>query len=393
MVRPAAQSGPVHVLQVTEASGGGVRRHLQRIIPELRRQNLAVDLLMGSGRAEPDLADDLAAYASQGCATALFGGSGTLAALAAGMPALRRAVRDRRPEVVHLHATRAGLLGRLALARPGDPPLVYSPHAFVFQSCAPTAVRWLGRWLERRLVRRTAAFVCVSAAEAETANTGLQPPPARVHVIENGLAADFARRLLPRDQARAAWSLAPDAVVVGFCGRLAAQKDLATLLRGLAGLREQPQSLRLVVCGDGPQEASLQRLAGTLGLGGVVRWQGFVPDAATRLRAFDLLALPSRYEGLSYTLLEALAAGVPVLAADLPANRLRGGAASGVSLVPAGEPTAWAEALQTALPSLPGLRARAAAAASEVLEAYSLERQAVALAALYAGLRRSPDPA
>jgi len=369
-----------------------VRRHLQRLVPELRRQGLAVDVLMGTGRAEPGLPSDLAVYESLGCRAGTFGGSGTLAALRAGFPVLRRAVRDGAPQVVHLHATRAGLLGRIALGRQRDPPLVYSPHAFVFQSRAPAAVRWAGRWLERCLARRTAAFVCVSEAEAEAARTVLRGPAARVHVVENGLEADFAGRLLPGAAVRAGWGLGLETVLIGFCGRLAAQKDLATLLRGLAAFRERPASLRLVVCGSGPLEASLRRLAESLGLAGMVQWQGFVPDLASRLGAFDLLALPSRYEGLSYTLLEALAAGVPVLAADIPANRLREGASGGLSLAPAREPAAWAAALRACLEALPELRARATAAAPGVLEAYSLERQAAALAALYGSLVRPSNP-
>jgi glycosyltransferase involved in cell wall biosynthesis len=390
MATHAEQPVPLRVLHVTEATGGGVRWHLRRVVPALRQLGLAVDVLLGTGRAEADVDEDLAEYRSLGCGVAVFGGTLTLATLASGIPALRQAVRERRPDVVHLHATRAGLLGRLALGRPGGPALVYSPHAFVFQPGVALPVRWLGRWLERRLAPRTAAFVCVSPAERELALATLPVSAERVHVIENGLDSAFAAGLLPRTTVRAEWGIPAESVLIGFCGRLVRQKDPGTLLRGFAALPDRPALLRLAVCGSGPLAASLRRLASALGLADSVTWLGYVPGLARRLAAFDLLALPSRYEGLSYVLLEALAAGVPVVAADIPANRLRGCLSGARARAPGGDPEAWAEALSGSLSSLSARRAQSQALAPQVLHEFSLQRQAAALAALYATLAQGP---
>jgi glycosyltransferase involved in cell wall biosynthesis len=378
-----AGARPVRVLQVSEAAGGGVRRHLQRLVPELRCLHLEVDLLLGCGRAEPGLDADLAGYRALGCRTAVFHGSGTVGALCGGIPALRRAIRDWQPDVVHLHATRAGLLGRLGRRGRRAPAIVYSPHAFVFQAHVPAPVRWLGWLLERRLAHATDAFACVSASEREAALTALAAEPERLHVIENGLEAAFAGSLLPRAAVRAAWGVPESAPLIGLCGRLAAQKDPATLLRGLAGCRQRDPRLRLAVCGNGPLAAALRRLSRRLGLDDTVLWEGFVPDLPRRLSGFDLLVLPSRYEGLSYVLLEALAAGVPVLAADIPANLPRACLRGPITLVPAGNPEAWAEALTTALATLASLRVQTAAVAPWVLQEFSAQRQATALADLY----------
>jgi glycosyltransferase involved in cell wall biosynthesis len=390
MVTAASQPGPLRVLQVTEASGGGVRRHLHRVIPELRRLGLAVDVLMGTGRAEPDLEGDLAVYRDLGCGVAVFGGTGTLPVLAAGVPVLRRALRVWQPAVVHLHATRAGLMGRLALGGVDPAAAVYSPHAFVFQSPVPGLTRWCGRWLERRLARRTAAFVCVSAAEREVALATLPVPAERVHLIENGLDPGFAEGLLPRAAVRAEWGIPADAVLVGFCGRLVPQKDPGTLLDGLAAWRDRPAALRLVVCGAGPLEETLRHRARSLGLAETVSWRGYVPDLPRRLAGLDLLALPSRYEGLSYTLLEALGAGVPVLAADIPANRVRERLLRAMVLAPPGDSSAWAQALMSCWGKLPALQAQAVALAPWVLREFSARRQAEALAALYSRVAVPP---
>jgi glycosyltransferase involved in cell wall biosynthesis len=379
----AAASRPVRVLHVTEATGGGVRRHLQRLVPELRRQQVAVDLLLGSGRAEPGLDADLADYRAQGCRTAVFRGSGTLGALCSGIPALWRALRDWEPDVVHLHATRAGLVGRLGRRRRQPPAVLYSPHAFVFQANLPPLARWLGRYVERRLARVTDAFVCVSASERDAALATLAVEPGRVRLIENGLEAGFAEALLPRAAVRAAWGVRGSAPLIGLCGRLAAQKDPATLLRALAGCWQRFPGVRLAVCGSGPLAASLHDLAQRLGLEEVVLWNGFVADLPRRLSGFDLLVLPSRYEGLSYALLEALAAGVPVLAADIPANLPRPELRGPITLVPAGDPQAWTAALSAALSALPARRAQASAMAAWVRQEFSVHRQVTALAELY----------
>jgi glycosyltransferase involved in cell wall biosynthesis len=384
---------PVRVLQVTEATGGGVRRHLQRLVPELRRRQVGVDLLLGSGRAEPGFESDLLAFQAQGCRTAVFGGSGTLAAVCAGLPALRQALRDWQPDVVHLHATRAGLFGRLGRRNRCRPAVVYSPHAFVFESTAGPALRWLGRWFERRLARVTDAFVCVSAAERAAALAALPVDAAGVRLIENGLEADYAGALLARAAARAVWGVPETVPLLGFCGRLVAQKDPATLLRALAACRERFPGVRLAMCGDGPLEGALRRLVRRAGLDEAVLWQGFVPDLPRRMGAFDLVLLPSRYEGLSYVLLEALAAGVPVLAADIPANLPRPCLRGPVTLVRAGDPEAWAAALDAALGSLAARRAEAAALAPWVRNEFQAERQAEILADLYRECAAAYPPA
>ena len=378
---------PLRVLQVTEAAGGGVRRHLQRLLPELRQGGMEVDVLLASGRAEPGLDGDLASYRALGCRTATFSGRGTLGTLWRGIPAFRQALRAWHPDVVHLHATRAGLLGRLGAPRAPRSVLVYSPHAFAFQATAPPLQAWLARRLERFLAGRTAALVCVAQAERDLALAALGRTPAgRLVVIENGLEAQFRDRLLPRDGARAEWGIPPEECLLGFAGRLVPQKDLETLLRALALARPRLPRFRLAVCGNGPLETSLRALADALGLEAQITWRGFVADLPRRMAAFDLLALPSRYEGFSYTLLEALAAGVPVLATDLPANLPRPELRGPICLLEPGAVAAWAEGLVAALHDLPARQQQTAALAAWVCQEFSASRQAAALAALYASL-------
>lgn len=390
MDTPAAKSRPVRVLQVTEAAAGGVRRHLQRLVPELRRLGIGVDVLVGTGRAEAGLADDLAGFRELGCRVAVFASAGTLMTLVRGLPALRRALREWDPDVLHLHATRAGLLGRVCRGRRCRPRVAYSAHAFAFQAPGAGLVPWLARRVERHLAAATDAFVCVADAERAAALAALPVEPARVRVIENGLEPGFREHLLPRAAVRSGWGVPPEACLIGFCGRLAPQKDPVTALRALALCRDLLPPLRLALCGDGPLAGTLRRQARDGGLEPLLQWHGFVPDLPRRMAGFDLLLLPSRYEGFPYVLLEALAAGVPVLASDLPEHLPRPWLHGPVRLVRPGDPAAWAAAIGAAVGALGERQRESAAVAAQVAQEFSVERQAAELAELYASLAQPP---
>lgn len=108
-----------------------------------------------------------------------------------------------------------------------------------------------------------------------------------------------------------------------YIGRLHRQKAIDDLLRAVAGLVEMPigNELELTLVGEGPERAALEALSNELCLGTRVRFAGQVDDVSSHLRNADVLVLPSRAEGLSNTLLEAMSTGLPVVASDIPANR------------------------------------------------------------------------
>ncbi|MBN2451540.1 MAG: glycosyltransferase [Lentisphaeria bacterium] len=380
------------VLYVTEAAGGGVRRHFRCLAPRLRERGWSVDILLGDRRSEPGMEGDLAAFAGMGCRSLRFGGRSSLASLVRGGLALRRAVRSWRPEVVHLHATRAGAFGRLAGLWRGRVPIVYSPHAFAFQGRPHSLAGGFLLWLERALRRRADLLVCVSRAEVDLAVRRVHWDPGAVRLAENGIEEDFRRHLLPPREARERWRLPESAVAVGFVGRLVPQKDPGVLLEAFARCAASGGAVFLVLCGAGPLEARLRRRASELGIAERVRWAGYVPEASRLLAGLDLLVLPSRYEGLSYALLEGLAAGVPMVAADVPGNCPREELREAVAYFPPGDVDALARVLGLGLADLTGWRERAGRIAGDIPGRFSCARQADVLAGIYDRLR-TPCPA
>lgn len=141
-------------------------------------------------------------------------------------------------------------------------------------------------------------------------------PATRIQTLYNRIDVDALQAIqVPFEEARDALGLSPDEWVVGNVGRLHPDKDQATLLKGFAqALPHLPEQSRLAILGRGRLEQDLKELARELGVADKVLFLGQVPDARRYFRAFDVFALSSDHEPFGMVLLEAMAAGVPLLA-------------------------------------------------------------------------------
>lgn len=170
------------------------------------------------------------------------------------------------------------------------------------------------RWFGKRL-----GLLGVSDAIRDDIRRGVPSWPAdRIETLHNRIDVDAVRAgVLPRVAARERLGLPQDAFVIGNVGRLHPDKDQATLLRAFARARAAlPAGALLVILGKGRLEAKLKAQAAELGIAGAVRFLGQVPAAWQAFSAFDVFALSSDHEPFGMVLLEAMAAGVPVLATD-----------------------------------------------------------------------------
>ena len=160
--------------------------------------------------------------------------------------------------------------------------------------------------------KRADALVSISAAVTkELERAGYEP--ARIHALPNGVPVPEA----PWNR-RPDWRLAP---VAAFVGRLAPEKGLDTLVDAWPAVRDAYPGARLVLVGEGPERPALEARVAALGLDGSVELPGATADPTAALRASDLFVLPSREEGMSVALLEAMALGVPLVATAIPGNR------------------------------------------------------------------------
>ncbi|MGH3240268.1 MAG: glycosyltransferase, partial [Spirillospora sp.] len=286
---------------------------------------------------------------------------------------LRRLVKDFGPDVVHLHSAKAGLAGRL-LRRPHGTSTIFQPHGWSWLAATGPQVAVSRHW-ERVAARWSDALVCVGVGELrEGMRAGVRGP---YRLVRNGV---DRRRFQPADEAarlRARERLGlPAAAPLAVCvGRLTRQKGQDVLVAAWRRVIGRCPSARLAIVGDGEDLGVLRRepVAGVL-------FVPAVPDPRDWLAAADVVVLPSRWEGLPLTALEALATGRPLVGSDIPgiAEVVRPGMGA---LVPVDDPAALADEVAARLlaPAMADKEGREAAAASA---AYDLSRTTALLAAL-----------
>lgn len=275
---------------------------------------------------------------------------------------LYRHIRRTRPTILHAHLFHANLparaLGRLA----GVPIIICTEHTMAMEP------RWRYR-LNRWTVGLADRVVAISANVRDFCRTQIGLPEEKLVLIPNGV--ELPELPLPTArEARAALGLPPDGLLLGAVSRLDPAKGIDVLLEALV----QVEDASLVVVGDGPQRAALETLAARLGLSARVHWAGFQQDAVRLLPAFDLFVQPSVYEGLPTTVMEAMAAGLPVVATAV------GGTpevvVDGVTgrLVPPRDPAALAAAIHALLHDPDRRRTMGQAGRERVAQHFSVEQ-------------------
>jgi glycosyltransferase involved in cell wall biosynthesis len=233
------------------------------------------------------------------------------------------------------------------------------------------------RVLTRRLALRWSDVALPSTVLLRAAREVWRLPEARLHYIPNGL--DITR--FHPDGPRAELAAPGEGPVIGTVAALRAEKNLARLLRAAAILHDEGVTFRLVVIGDGPERAMLEALAGELGIAGVTRFAGHVPDPAAAYRAMDVFALSSDTEQMPFSVMEAMASGVPVASTDVGDVRVML-PPDGAAHLAARDPAALAAGLRPLLED-GALRARLGAEGrAKAVHDYDQERMFAAYAAL-----------
>jgi len=291
--------------------------------------------------------------------------------------AMSRLLRRHRPTHVHLHGTRAAFFGVLArnVGAAAAARWIYTAHGLSFRKETGATERAVYRGVEATICRGVDGVISVSRLDRD-ALAELAPTTPAVH-LPNAVDADVFR---PRERgaARRRLDLDPDAFVVGTVARLVPQKAVADLLAAAALL--EGSDLAVVVVGDGEERAALADQARQLG--GRVRLLGQRDDIAEILPALDLFVSSSRWEGEPIAILEAMAAGLPVITTDTPGGRELIEASGAGRIVPVADPPALAAAVST-LRGAPEARAEMAVAARRLAEGRSVALVAKRVAELY----------
>jgi glycosyltransferase involved in cell wall biosynthesis len=296
------------VLHVTQTTVGGVPQVVRSLVHDQLRRGMKVSVACPpEGRLWEEV------LSSDAMALAWSAGRSPGPSVVPETWRLSRLVRRVKPDIVHLHSSKAGLAGRLAIR--GHRPTVFQPHAWSFLATSGPVRHATEHW-ERAAVRWTHALAVVSVDERVIGErAGVHGPWV---TLRNGV--DVQQRLPVGDEERAAYrrELGLEGGPVVVCvGRLARQKGQDILLDAWPAVRAAVPAARLVFVGDGPDRATLSGRAGSN-----VIFAGEQGNADPWLKAADVVVIPSRFEaGLSLVAMEAMAFARCVVASDVAGMR------------------------------------------------------------------------
>ena len=219
-----------------------------------------------------------------------------------GLHEIRALLKTLRPDLISAHSSKAGVLGRLA-GRSLGIPVIFTAHGWAFTPGVPSREAMIYRWIERLAAPLASRIITVSEFDRQLALARGIAPAGKVVTIHNGM-PDIA------DELRADPSVSP--VRLAMVARFERQKDHVTLLRALAGLVDLPWRLDLI--GDGPLLFEAKTLCERLGLVDRIHFQGQRSDVEAWLSRAQVALLITNWEGFPRSILEAMRAGLPVVA-------------------------------------------------------------------------------
>lgn len=223
--------------------------------------------------------------------------------------------RQQRPTIVHTHTAKAGTLGRLAAKLARVPITIHTFHGHTFHGYFSRGATRAFLAIERRLAMTTTGIVAVSEGQRHDLLRLKIGSPDKVVVIPLGLELDgLLRADLRRGDLRRRLGVSPGVPLIGIIARLVPIKDIATFLEAAADLHRSRPDVQFVIVGDGELWSPLTKQARTLGLDGCAHFLGWQRDLLPIYADLDLVALSSINEGTPVSLIEAMAAGLPVVA-------------------------------------------------------------------------------
>lgn len=316
---PPIAHKPHVMLVITKGEASGAQNHVQALCEALHtRVNFTV--VIGGPPEDSVLGEQLQALGVRVCPMPAMVESMLPWRLWPAVQQLIALIEANPPDLIHAHSAIAGLAARLACQRTAR-PVVYTVHGFGFKADIPWLRRQLAWLAERALSGWTTQMICVSAFERALARQ-LPIAQERVHVIANGIArlspVQLDENNAPRTSPADTQVATPHLIMVA---RMKSPKRHDLLLRALAKVRDWlGHELPVTLAGDGPLLNKHQALAQQLGLEHIT-WAGDVNHVAELLTQHDVFVLLSDHEGMPITVLEAMRAGLPVLASDLPGLR------------------------------------------------------------------------
>ncbi|MBK8905694.1 MAG: glycosyltransferase family 4 protein [Anaerolineaceae bacterium] len=312
------------ILHVLEATVGGTRRHLLSLAANLNNNYFQVEVAAPKIRHtsidDTSFVEELSKigiphhYVDMSREIQPFSDLKSLWTLT-------RLIHQKQYDLVHVHSSKAGFLGRIA-AKLNKVPTVYTPNGFYFLDASSPAKEKFYLLLEQIAGKLTDKLIAVSPGEGEQAVRRKVIPPKKLVLIPNAISIqDFEPDKEAKHCTKTKLGIPADSLVVGTVSRYIPQKNPLALVHIFAHIHQAMPDVCFLWCGEGELREDAERLAKDLDVFGAISFLGFRNNIKDIMNTFDIFILASVFEGLPYTILEAMALALPVIATDVVGSR------------------------------------------------------------------------
>lgn len=224
-------------------------------------------------------------------------------------------------DIIHSHGGVAGLYARMLKKERSSIKIVHTFHGFHYLNSKNIFRKFLSGSIEKYLVKYTDRFICVSDADLKIAAANNLTDPKRTVVVKNGINLQKFSNADKNFNLANRWGLKESDAVIGNISRFDYQKNQRFLIRSLKDIISQNPDVKLLLAGDGRYLEECKSLAAKFNIADKTIFTGEVNDTENYYPLIDIFIFPSLWEGLSITLIEAMASGRCIVASDIPSNR------------------------------------------------------------------------
>lgn len=230
--------------------------------------------------------------------------------------ALRRIIKQLKPDIVYAHSSKAGALARIADLGLKN-KVIYNPHGWAFNMQQSAKKKEMYKWVEKISAYFCDKIVCISDAEKESALREKICKPSKLQVIYNGIDLEAIKNTIPKTKAEL--NIPEDAFVVGMVGRLSKQKAPDVFVKAAKLIKDKIPNAYFLMVGDGELRGQVENLIHQYDLGSSFLITGWVDNPTAYMKIMDVGMLLSRWEGFGLVLPEYMACGVPIVATNVDA--------------------------------------------------------------------------
>ena len=231
---------------------------------------------------------------------------------------VRKILKQIKPDIIYMHSSKAGAIGRIALVFNFKAKKLYNAHGWYFNAQISDKKKKIFALIEKILAIKTDRIINISKSEYESALKYKIAPKKKMCIIENGIDfTKFKNNDKNREETRKEYNIKENETVIGVVGRLSEQKDPMTMIKAFELVHKENKNTRLMYVGSGELEEEVKQYARDNNILDKIIITGWVKNVEKYIPAFDIAVLPSKWEGFGLVLIEYMACDKPIIATNV----------------------------------------------------------------------------